>query len=81
MRVGEKTMQVIDTATTGGRGKVYLKGRKYAEWIKYSTPIAERQAACADAQPDMENCSNGIAPQPNTLTEGAQKMKVPIVSQ
>lgn len=77
--MGEKTMQVIDTATTGGRGKVYLKGRKYAEWIKYSTPIAERQAACADAQPDMENCSNGIAPQPNTLTEGAQKMKVPIV--
>ena len=58
---------------------MYLKGRKYAEWIKYSTPIAERQAACADAQPDMENCSNGIAPQPNTLTEGAQKMKVPIV--
>ena len=56
---------------------MYLKGRKYAEWIKYSTPIAERQAACADAQPDMENCSNGIAPQPTdggrTEDEGAYR--------
>ena len=60
-------------------GKVYLKEHKYTEWVKYSAPIGEREDVHVDAQPDMENCSNGIAPQPNTLAGGERKMKVPVV--
>ena len=32
-----------------------------------------------DAQPDMENCANGIAPQPNATADGVRRMKVPVV--
>ena len=51
---------------------MYLKEHKYTEWVKYSVPIGEREDVHVDAQPDMENCANGIAPQPNATADGAQ---------
>ena len=62
----------------GGR-RVYTKERKNAEYVKYSVPIGEREAVHVDAQPDMENCSNGLAPQPNAAADGVRRMKVPVV--
>ena len=79
-REGEKTEQTIAAAATGGRGKVYLKEHKYTEWVKYSVPIGEREAVHVDAQPDMENCANGIAPQPNATADGVRRMKVPVLT-
>lgn len=49
---------------------MYLKEHKYTEWVKYSVPIGEREDVHVDAQPDMENCANGIAPQPNATASG-----------
>ena len=57
---------------------MYTKER-YSGHVKYSVPISGRQTVYEDAQPEVENCSNGIAPQPNTLAGGARKMKVPVV--
>ena len=54
---------------------MYPKEHKYTGWVRYSAPIEDMEAVHVDAQPDMENCSNGIAPQPNTLAGGEQKMK------
>lgn len=51
----------------------------YAEYIKSSVPIAGKQYVYEDTQPDIENCSNGIAPQPNTTVDGREKMTVPVV--
>ena len=50
----------------------------YAELVRNSVPIAGRQNAYGDMQPDIENCSNGIAPQPNAAAE-SRKMTVPVV--
>ena len=58
---------------------MYTKERKNAEYVKYSVPIGEREAVHVDAQPDMENCSNGLAPQPNAAADGVRRMKVPVV--
>lgn len=58
---------------------MYLKEHKYTEWVKYSVPIGEREDVHVDAQPDMENCANGIAPQPNATADGVRRMKVPVV--
>lgn len=51
----------------------------YAEYIKSSVPIAGKQYVYEDTQPDIENCSSGIAPQPNTTADGREKMTVPVV--
>ena len=51
----------------------------YAEYIKSSVPIVGKQYVYEDTQPDIENCSNGIAPQPNTTADGREKMTVPVV--
>lgn len=58
---------------------MHLKEHKYTEWVKYSVPIGEREDVHVDAQPDMENCANGIAPQPNATADGVRRMKVPVV--
>ena len=58
---------------------MYTKERKNAEYVKYSVPIGEREAVHVDAQPDMENCSNGLAPQPNAAADGVRRMKAPVV--
>lgn len=50
------------TAATGGRGNVYHKERKCAEWVGSSVPIFGKAAAYEDTLPDNENCSNGIVP-------------------
>ena len=51
----------------------------YAEYIKSSVPIAGKQYGYEDTHPDIEICSNGIAPQPNTTVDGKEKMVVPVV--
>ena len=58
---------------------MYLKEHKYTEWVKYSVPIGEREDVHVDAQPDMENCANGIAPQPNATADGVRRMKVALL--
>ena len=58
---------------------MYTKGQKNAEYVKHSVPIGAREAVYVDAQPDMENCSNGLAPQPNAAADGVRRMKVPVV--
>ena len=57
---------------------MYTKER-YSGHVKYSVPISGRQTVYEDAQPEVENCLSGIAPQPNTLAGGKRKMKVPVV--
>ena len=52
--------------------------RKYAELVRNSVPISDRKNTYGDTRPDVENCSNGIAPQPNTAAE-RDKMTVPVV--
>ena len=52
--------------------------RKYAELVRNSVHIADRKNTYGDTRPDVENCSNGIAPQPNTAAERG-KMTVPVV--
>ena len=52
--------------------------RKYAELVRNSVPISDRKNTYGDTRPDVENCSNGIAPQPNTAAERG-KMTVPVV--
>ena len=54
---------------------MHPRERSYTELVKGSVPIAGRQNAYGDMQPDVENCSNGIAPQPNT-TADSRKMTV-----
>ena len=58
--------------------RVHPNESKYAELIRNSVPIAGKQYVYEE-QPDNENCSNGIAPQPNTTADGKQKMTVPVV--
>ena len=58
--------------------RMHPRERRYAELVKGSVPLAGRQNAYGDMQPDAENCSNGIAPQPNTATD-SRKMTVPVV--
>ena len=38
-----------------------------------------KEAVYVDAQPDMENCSHGLAPQPSVTADGVRRMKVPVV--
>ena len=57
---------------------MHPRERRYAELVNGSVPIARRENAYGDMQPDTENCSNGIAPQPNA-TADSRKMMVPIV--
>ena len=57
---------------------MHPRERSYTELVKGSVPIAGRQNAYGDMHPDAENCSNGIAPQPNTAAE-SRKMTVPVV--
>lgn len=52
-----------------------LKETKDAELVRSSVPIAGEN----DAQPEIEDCSNGFAPQPNTTADGSQKMIVPVL--
>lgn len=74
---GENTAGSI-AAATGGRGNVYQKERKYAEWVRSSVPISGKAAAYEDTLPDNENCSNDIVPQPNAMADD-KKMTVPVV--
>ena len=52
---------------------------RYAETVKSSVSIAGRQYGYEALQPDIENCSNGVEPQPNTAADGSRKMIVPVV--
>ena len=56
---------------------MYTKER-YSGHVKYSVPISGRQTVYEDAQPEVENCSNGIAPRPNMTADGVQKMTAPV---
>lgn len=56
-----------------------LKENKDAELVRSSVPIAGENDGYVDAQPEIEDCSNGFAPQPNTTADGSQKMIVPVV--
>ena len=56
-----------------------LKETKDAELVRSSVPIAGENDGYVDAQPEIEDCSNGFAPQPNTTADGSQKMIVPVV--
>ena len=58
--------------------RMHPNDRKYAELVRNSVPIADRKNTYGDIRPDVENCSNGIAPQPNTAAERG-KMTVPVV--
>ena len=58
-----------------GETSVRLKETKDAELVRSSVPIAGEN----DAQPEIEDCSNGLAPQPNTTADGSQKMIVPVL--
>lgn len=49
--------------------RMHPNERKYAELVRNSVPIADRKNTYGDIRPDVENCSNGIAPQPNTAAE------------
>ena len=53
--------------------------RRDAEVVKSSAPIAGRQYGYENSRPEIENCANGVAPQPNTTADGSQKMIVPVV--
>ena len=63
----------------GGETSVRLKETKDAELVRSSVPIAGENDGYVDAQPEIEDCSNGFAPQPNTTADGSQKMIVPVV--
>lgn len=56
-----------------------LKETRDAELVRSSVPIAGENDGYVDAQPEIEDCSNGFAPQPNTTADGSQKMIVPVV--
>ena len=56
-----------------------LKETKDAELVRSSVPIAGENDGYVDAKPEIEDCSNGFAPQPNTTADGSQKMIVPVV--
>ena len=56
-----------------------LKETKDAELVRSSVPIAGENDGYVDAQPEIEDRSNGFAPQPNTTADGSQKMIVPVV--
>ena len=56
-----------------------LKETKDAELVRSSVPIARENDGYMDVQPEIESCSNGFAPQPNTTADGSQKMIVPVV--
>lgn len=59
--------------------RVCLKECKDAELVRSSVPIARENDMYENTQPEIENCSDGIAPQPNTVVDGSQKMIVPVV--
>ena len=59
--------------------RVCLKECKDAELVRSSVPIARENDIYENTQPEVENCSNGIAPQPNTAVDGSQKMIAPVV--
>ena len=52
---------------------------RYAETVKSSVSIAGRQYGYEASQPDIENCSNAVEPQPNTTADGSRKTIVPVV--
>ncbi len=56
-----------------------LKENKDVELVRSSVPIAGENDGYVDAKPEIEDCSNGFAPQPNTTADGSQKMIVPVV--
>lgn len=56
-----------------------LKETRAAELVRNSVPIAGENDGYVDAKPEIEDCSNGFAPQPNTAADGGQKMTVPVV--
>ena len=56
-----------------------LKETRAAELVRNSVPIAGENDGYVDAKPEIEDCSNGFAPQPNTTADGSQKMIVPVV--
>ena len=56
-----------------------LKETKDAELVRSSVPIAGENDGYVDAQPEIEDCSNGFAPQPNTTVDGSRKMTALIV--
>lgn len=58
--------------------RLHPSDRKYAQLVNGSVPIAGKKNAYEDMQPDTENCSNGIAPQPN-MAANSNKMIVPVV--
>ena len=59
--------------------RVCLKECKDAELVRSSVPIARENDMYENTQPEIENCSDGIAPQPNTAVDGSQKIIVPVV--
>lgn len=59
--------------------RVCLKECKDAELVRSSVPIARENDMYENTQPEIENCSDGIAPQPNTAVDGSQKMIAPVV--
>ena len=59
--------------------RVCLKECKDAELVRGSVPIARENDIYENTQPEIENCSDGIAPQPNTAVDGSQKMIAPVV--
>ena len=59
--------------------RVCLKECKDAELVRSSVPIARKNDIYENTQPEIENCSDGIAPQPNTVVDGSQKMIEPVV--
>ena len=56
-----------------------LKETKDAELVRSSVPIAGENDGYVDAQPEIEDCSTGFAPQPNTTVDGSRKMTALIV--
>lgn len=64
---------------TGGKMRVCLKECKDAELVRSSVPIARKNDIYENTQPEIEHCSDGIAPQPNTAVDGSQKMIAPVV--
>ena len=59
--------------------RVCLKECKDAELVRSSVPIARENDIYENTQPEIEHCSDGIAPQPNTAVDGSQKMIAPVV--
>ena len=43
-----------------------LKETRAAELVRNSVPIAGENDGYVDAKPEIEDCSNGFAPQPTT---------------